>query len=35
MGEPLVALEQGAIKAPCSGHHKEVLPIKSEEPIHP
>ena len=33
LGDPLVALERGAVIVPHSGHHEEVLPIKYEEPL--
>ena len=35
LGELPVALEQGAIIAPHSSHHKEVHPIVPEDPLHP
>ena len=34
LGEPPVALEQGATIAPHSGQHKEVNPIVPEDPLH-
>ena len=35
LGDPMLSFGQGAVIAPQSGHHEEVIPIKSEEPLHP